>query len=205
MAIIPGWPFTPGEGPFRVKGGSYRGHQIFMDERVPGGFAGVVAGLDPELQEFYAQPFLASSWYDLAPLVAMAPVCGEALGITADEYVRMRSRAQVEQDIRGVYGFLVKLVSGRTIATRLPRFIAMYFDFIETTTRSVGDDHIVTEHHGLPRPLAPWLHTVAGAYIEQLLVLSKGGDPRVEVRALPEEGEAHGIPLVGFELDVRVG
>ena len=48
------------------------------------GFERMVAQLDPALQKFYAQPFLASGWYDLAPLVAMAPVCGAALGISAE-------------------------------------------------------------------------------------------------------------------------
>lgn len=204
MAGVPDWPFAPGESPFHVKGGSYRGHRAFVDEHVPGGFAAMLERLDPAAQKFYAQTFLASSWYDLAPLVAIAPVCGAALGISADEYVRKRAKLQVEQDIRGVYGFLIKLVSARTIATRLPRLISLYFDFTETVTRTVEDHRVVTEHHGLPGPLAPWLSAVATAYLERVLELTKAGDHQVKAGGLQQEGEAHGVPLVGFELEVSL-
>jgi hypothetical protein len=203
MLGIPDWPFAPGEGPFHVKGGSYRGHQAFINEHVPGGFAGIVAQLDPSMQKFYDQPFLANGWYDLAPLVAMAPICGAALGISPDEYVRVRSQRQVDQDIRGVYGFLTKLVSARTLASRLPRLISLYFDFARTVARAVEDDRVVTEHHGLPRPLAPWLSAVATAYVERVLELTKAGVHQVTTSDLSSEGKAHGIELVGFDLEVR--
>ncbi|HLT36320.1 MAG TPA: hypothetical protein VK034_08540 [Enhygromyxa sp.] len=202
IAGLTDWPFAPGEGPFHVKGGSYRGHRTFVDQHVPGGFEQMVAQLDPALQKFYAQPFLASGWYDLAPLVAMAPVCGAALGISADEYVRKRSRLQVDQDIRGVYGFLAKLVSARTIARRLPHLIGLYFDFTQTITRAIEDHRVVTEHHGLPGPLAPWLSAVATAYIGRVLELTKAGEHRVVAGEFRPEGEAHGVSLVGFELEV---
>jgi hypothetical protein len=134
IAGIPDWPFAPGEGPFHVKGGSYRGHRAFMDEHVPGGFAGIVEQLDPALQKFYAQPFLANGWYDLAPLVAMAPICGAALGISPDEYVRVRSKA----------------------------------------------------------------------YVERVLELTKAGKQRVRASEFRPEGEAHGVVLVGFDLEVQL-
>jgi hypothetical protein len=203
IAGISEWPFAPGESPFHVKGGSYRGHRAFVDERVPGGFASIVAQLDPGMQKFYSQPFLAHAWYDLAPLVAMAPVCGAALGMSPDEYVRVRSQAQVDQDIRGVYGFLTKLVSTRTIASRLPRLISLYFDFAKTVQRSVEDDRVVTEHHGLPRPLAPWLSAVATAYIGRVLDLTKAGVHHVTTSEWSVEGKSHGVELVGFDLEVR--
>ncbi len=114
---IPGlidWPFAVGEGPFHVKGVSYRGHQKFIDEHVPGAYAGILDQLDPTLQKFYAQPFLASCWYDLAPLVAVAPVCAAACGLSTEGYLHHRAQIQVDQDISGVYAYLIKLVAVAT-------------------------------------------------------------------------------------------
>ncbi|HEU4537736.1 MAG TPA: hypothetical protein VFS00_26630, partial [Polyangiaceae bacterium] len=67
-------PFRPGQSPFLTKGSIYLGSQEFAAARVAGGWDAVVAQTahDPELQAFAGQRFLAASWYDALPLVALA-------------------------------------------------------------------------------------------------------------------------------------
>jgi hypothetical protein len=202
---IPGlidWPFAAGEGPFHVKGESYRGHQKYIDEHVPGGYAGIIEQLDPELGQFYTQTFLASCWYDLAPLVAVAPVCAAACGLTTDDYVRRRGQVQVDHDASGVYAYMIKLVSPRMLATRLPRLISAYFDFSTTDTRTLDDKRVITRHGGLPRPFAPWLVTVSMSYLQRVLEIAGARDFTISPGPLVSEGEAFGIETVAFELEV---
>lgn len=199
------WPFEPGEGPFHVKGVSYRGHQKFIDDHVPGGYAGIVEQLEPELRKFYAQPFLASCWYDLAPLVAVAPYCAAACGLDPASYVYRRAQIQVDQDVSGVYAYLIKLASARMLATRLPRLITQYFDFSTVETRDVSDTRVVTHHGGLPRALAPWLLHVASGYLERVLQVAGANTLEISTSPILHEGESHGIETVGFDLEVVFG
>ncbi len=204
---IPGlidWPFAAGEGPFHVKGLSYRGHQKFIDDHVPGRYAGIVTQLDPGLQKFYAQPFLASCWYDLAPLVAVAPVCAAACGLSTEAYLHRRAQIQVDQDVSGVYAYLIKLASARMIATRLPRLITQYFDFSTVVSRTVEDDRVITCHGGLPRAFAPWLAAVALAYLERVLEIAGAKDFTISAGPQIVDGTAHGVETVGFELEVTL-
>lgn len=196
------WPYAPGEGPFHVKGVSYRGHQKFIDDHVPGGYAGIVEQLDPKLHEFYAQRFLASCWYDLAPLVAVAPYCAAACGLETASYLHRRAQIQVDQDVSGVYAYLIKLVSARMLATRLPRLITQYFDFSTVESRSVSDERVVTHHGGLPRVFAPWLVSVASAYLGRVLQVAGASDFAISTGPFEREGESHGVETVGFDLEV---
>jgi hypothetical protein len=199
------WPFAPGEGPFHVKGVSYRGHQKFIDEHIPGGYAGIVEQLEPPLRKFYGQPFLASCWYDLAPLVAVAPYCAAACGLGIEQYVFRRAQLQVDQDVSGVYAYLIKLASARMLATRLPRLITQYFDFTSVDTREVSDTRVLTRHSGLPRPFAPWLVTVATGYLERVLQVAGASTLTISAGALLHEGHSHGIETVSVDVEVVFG
>jgi hypothetical protein len=196
------WPFAAGEGPFHVKGVTYRGHQKYVEEHVPGGEAGILEQLDPALREFWAQPFLASCWYDLAPLVVVAPVCAAACGLSTDDFVHRRARSQVDHDASGVYAYVIKLVSARMIATRLPRLISQYFDFITIETRTVDDERVITHHGGVPRVFAPWLIAVSTGYLERVLEIA--GAPEFTISTGPQvsQGEVHGIETVELDLEV---
>lgn len=199
------WPFAVGEGPFHVKGVSYRGHQKFIDDHVPGRYAGIVEQLEPNLRKFYGQPFLASCWYDLAPLVVVAPVCAAACGLSTEDYLHRRAQIQVDQDVTGVYAYLIKLVSAKMIATRLPRLITQYFDFSTVDTRTLDDHHVVTRHGGLPRTFGPWLVAVSTAYLERVLQIAGAREFVITNGPLVPDGEAHGIETVGFEIEIAFG
>src|SRR4051812_12259661 len=120
-------PAPAGKSPFRMKGQAFVGHMKYVAAHLPGGTKTFLGGIaDPEMRAFFEQPFLASSWYDVFPLVAAGSVCAKIAGVTLREFLRTRTRWQAERDINGVYRFMLNLVSPEAVAMRMPRLIAQY-------------------------------------------------------------------------------
>ena len=162
-------PFAPGEGPFRVKGVAYRGHMDYVRDHLPGGLSAMLAALpDPAVRAFFDQPFLASVRYDVRPLALAGVACGKLTGAGYLPFVALRTRLQADDDIRGVYKFLLKFVSADVIAARGPKVMTQYFDFGAATSRVAPDGTTVGTLSGLPRPLAPWFITCVQAYVDQV-------------------------------------
>ena len=104
-------PCRPGESPFKIKGGAYRGHLDYVAEQVPGGVEEMLRGFrDPALAEFFQQKFLASTFYDILPLVVAGYVCARQARKSFSEFVRVRSRYPAERDVSGIYRMLIKLI-----------------------------------------------------------------------------------------------
>lgn len=127
---IGSWRFAVGDGPFRIKGTPYLGHMKYVEEELPGGKEAMLARLDdPALREFLSQKFLASSLYDIYPLVAAAIPCAEILGIDPREFVLIRASKQATSDLTGVYRFLLALVSTKRLASRIPLLVKQIYEF----------------------------------------------------------------------------
>src|SRR5262245_47990844 len=122
-------PHTPGESPYRIKGIGYRAHVEYTNAHVPGGIEYVLAELkDPQVSAFYAQPFMAASWYDIFPMVEVGMVSADLVGLPYREYLVQRTLRQVHTDLRGVYHqFLLFIASPGSVAARLPGAMARYF------------------------------------------------------------------------------
>ena len=123
-------PFAPGEGPFRVKGIAYRGHCEYVERFLAGGLGAQQAAIvDERLRGFLGQTFLASSWYDVYPLVAAGSACARVAGRTLPDFLRARARFQAEQDLQGVYRAALTVASPALLAEKLPPMFQRYFDF----------------------------------------------------------------------------
>src|SRR5262245_47554838 len=93
-------PHAPGQSPYCIKGLGYRGHIEYSNTHVPGGLERALARLDDaQVSSFYAQPFLAASWYDIFPLVELGMVSAELLGMPYREYLVQRTRKQAQTDL----------------------------------------------------------------------------------------------------------
>lgn len=197
-------PFRPGEGPFRIKGVAYRGHLDYVAEHVPGGVEEMVRGFrDPALATFFEQKFLASTFYDVIPLVVAGYVCARQCRKSFSEFVRIRSRYQAQKDIGGIYRVLLKLVSPMHVIQRLPALQAQYLDFTKDgTVEVVEPKRVVLRCTGLPAMLAGWYTTVNETYIE--VVLTAAGARNVLVRTAPHEpdGKLEGVAAVKWRSEV---
>ena len=198
------WPFAPGEGPFRIKGTGYRGHLEYVEASVPGGVQGMIARFDDaRLAQFFAQPFLAASLYDLYPLVAAAGPCAVACGLSARDFVDRRSRAQAPKDVGGVYRFLLAMVPTMSVARRVPQLFTQVFDFgrAESVREDAGE--VDAAFDGIPAPFAPWFGQVFTSYGEAALVASGAKRGAFSVRSTTPSGSAHGVPLARIGVEIR--
>jgi hypothetical protein len=201
-------PFPAGTSPFRIKGISYRGHVDYVKTRIPGGEQAVVESFrDPGLRTFFGQNFLAASWYDVFPMVAVWHQCARLLQMPPIDFLQERTRHQALADIGGVYRFILKLVTAEAIALRVPRVVQQYLDFGATEASVVGPGVVRATGSGIPVFLVPWLRVVAETYL--LVALELAGVKDVQLRWLPvvPEGEGHGVRLAGFgfEIQLRTG
>ncbi len=199
-------PFPAGTSPFHIKGVSYLGHLDYVAEHVPGGQAAVLAAIrDPVLRAFFEQRFLSASWYDVLPMVPVWHLCAKLRGQTSVDFLRERTRHQLQRDVHSVYRFLLKLVSAEAVATRAPRVMQQYLDFGKTEAKVVEPGVVRVVASGLPVLLAPWLRVVTETFLVGALELS--GAPPAQLRPLPNvpDGEAHGTPLTTMGFEVRMG
>lgn len=197
-------PFPPGKSPFKVKGSAYRGHIEYTNANIPGGMRAAIAALvDPEQRAFFEQPFMASSFYDIYPLMVMGNVCARLAGMAVTDFLRIRSRHQVELDFSGVYRLFLQVSSPESVAVKLLGLWAQYLNFgtVEAKTPASGIVEVIRRE--VPVQVASWLSPISQAYTLRALELN--GAKNAFCRALPfrKEGSVQGVDLVTMEAEYR--
>jgi hypothetical protein len=197
---------APGDSPFHVKGVAYRGHLDYVDANVPGGVAAMKAGFsDPAVAEFFDQTFLASSFYDVMPLAHAGVICADLSGLSFYEFVRTRTIAQAERDVRGVYKWLLSLLSPRMVATRLPKFLAQYLDFLVFEVVEASPKRVVGRLSGIPLELKCWQSTVFEAYYVHVFKIGGVKDFSIRYEDLSVQSSADGLPTLSVGLVLEFG
>jgi hypothetical protein len=197
-------PFPAGTSPFRIKGIAYRGHLEYAEAKIPGGQAAIVAQLrDPTLRAFLSQPFLASSWYDILPMLPLGAAVARLVGMTLDDFLRFRTRLQAESDMRGVYKVLLQFVTVESLALRIPRIANTYYDFGSADSRLVSPGHVESRRTGVPEFLLPWHNPVSETYMERVISLGGGKTPRVKVTRVERDGSAHGVRVAAVTFGLQ--
>jgi hypothetical protein len=184
-------PFVPGASPFRAKGTAYRGLIASLDSRVPGGSAAVFERLkDPDTKAFFAQTFLAGSTYDVLPLLEASMLAAKVAGQAWFPFVRGGAKFQADRDLNGVYKVMLRLASPRLVVERLPRVLVQYFNFgsVAGEFSAASKTRYEASAHGIPKPVAPWLATIAEGFIP--VVMSAAGAMKTSVLVHPFERES---------------
>jgi hypothetical protein len=196
----------PGESPFHVKGVAYRGHLEYVEANVPGGVAAMKAAFsDPALAEFFDQTFLASTFYDVMPLAHAGVICADLTGLSFYEFIRRRTIAQAEIDIRGVYKWLLSLLSPRMVASRLPRFLAQYLDYLSFEVVEASPKRVVGRLKGIPLELKGWQSAVFEAYYVHVFKVGGVTDFSIIYDDLKMETSEHGLPTLDVGLVLEFG
>lgn len=189
-------PFPPGTSPFCIKGLFYRGNIEYIERTIPGGLAKVLGLVrDPALRSFFEQPFIASSWYDIFPLAAIAYPCAELSDKPYEVYLRDRARYQAEQQGVTTYRVLGTLTSPAAVALKLPLLAARIYNFGTLEVREVGPQQVEVVRSGLPRPLVSWYVPGTEAYVKTALELSGAHKARAQSSAYRIQGKLHGLSV----------
>lgn len=200
-----GGSFPIGQSPFRVKGVLYRGTLGFFEQTVRGGTQALFDEIrSPELLAFLQQRFLPSSWYDVLPAIPLIEAEARAMRLGVKPYLLHRTRWQAQQDLGGVYRFVLRLASPEMVLNRLPRIGTQMFDFpAPQPTQWVQRNQAVVLIGNIPASLAGWLGTSFGIYIETALGLAGANGTQVEPRTPLAEPPRHEMPMVTIGYDVR--
>lgn len=192
--------FAPGESPFRIKGNGYRGHLQYVEKNLPGGIEAMLDAFDdPRLRAFFEQTFLASAFYDVLPLAHAGLVCADISGKTFYDFVYERTRHQAEDDVGGIYKWLLTLLSPRLVSSRLTKFMAQYFDFVGFEIESSDSSAIHGKLTGAPPELRCWLTTVFEAYYRHVFKLGGVKEYAIEFNKRTE------VVRVGVEPTIQIG
>ena len=145
--------------------------------------------------DFLEQRFLASRWYDTYPLAVAGIACAQVIGEPFLDFVYRRACIQAREDIGTMHRTLLRLVSTKTIAKRVPLVAAQYFDFVTTNAADYDDQHVSGELAGIPLDLAPWWATLAKAYVGTAIEIARGDRVSIETISFVPTGHVEGVPV----------
>ncbi len=190
-------PFAPGTSPFRAKGVLYLGMFEYLDKHLPGGRKAALAGMEGEaVARFFAQPFLASGWYDSFPGVPLQHAAARIANQPVADFVRQVARWQAERDTHGVYRFLLKLASAEMVVDRVPLLATRYFDYVKVDQQRVGPKEYTAVITGVPAPLAALYMGITEPFLEVAIETAGARDIRFRWSAPEPDGARAGVGLV---------
>jgi hypothetical protein len=188
-------PFPAGASPFRVKGVFHKGNLDYLERVVPGGVSVVLSRVkNKAFREFFEQPFVAASFYDVFPLAAICTVGAALCSMSPERFLTLRARYQAEQQATGVYRSLLTLTSPSMVATKLPLLAAQLYDFGTTEAHEVGPGCVEVVRGETPALLLPWYIPGTEAYVVTALRLSGAKNPRASTSAFRFQRAAFGLP-----------
>jgi hypothetical protein len=196
-------PFAPGKSPFRGKGVTYRNYVEYVDEFIPGGYERLLAALgDPALRAFASQRFLAGTFYDTLPMVAMCEAAAALLQKPFVQFVREFSGVSAERDTTGVYRMLLKLVSPGLVMERTPAVAKQYFDFISASVEKITPKCYRSTARGIPELVAQFYMLSTEAFLARALTLAGAVEPIHRWLPATPDGNREGAPLVMLRREV---
>jgi serine/threonine protein kinase len=192
-------PCPPGASPFHIKGIAYRGLVRLIEQRLPGGIEGLAGELDDErILPFLRQPFLASTWCDLLPLLPINAALARVLDKPLEVLAREQGAEQARYDVAQVYRRLFEALTFDNVSTILARFERQYYDFGDGIGEPIAPGHVFFRRLGVPEFVIPWFAPMHAAYAEQMLRMK--GATFVESTITPPTaaGVRDAFPVVDF-------
>lgn len=113
----------------RVKGQSFKGFIKALDELYGAGFAGRVAQRLPDDFRDALQygGIVSGGWYSLGWYRDLH-VAAQRVGNLPASFARDIGRVSTTDDLKGIYSFIVRMLSPQTLLGQVQRIYRMYFD-----------------------------------------------------------------------------
>lgn len=198
-------PLRPGEGPFQIKGLAHRGLLQYCQKRVDGGIRSFSAALPSNaLRDFFAQPFLAGSFYDLLPLAAGSAVVADMTRTPLETFGQHQGRAQAIHDVQNAYRALLQGRTADDFHLRLRPLASRYYNFGEWDVVRDDSNRLRITAKGVPAWLMPWFAPMLSGYFAGLVAAMGKPHSQVNVGSQRREGNAAGLVLTNFDLDIAL-
>jgi hypothetical protein len=198
-------PLRPGEGPFQIKGLAHRGLLQYCQQRVDGGIRAFSAALPSiALREFFSQPFLAGSYYDLLPLAAASAIVADMTRVSLEVFAQQQGRAQAMHDVQNAYRALLQGRTSDDFHLRLRPLASRYYNFGEWDVQRDEAHRLRISCRGIPSWLMAWFAPMISGYFAGLVAAMGKPHSQVVVASTRREGMAAGLSLTNLELDVSL-
>jgi hypothetical protein len=195
-------PTPPGTSPFCVKGHVY----LKMQEDIASS-----VGIDrvfehvknsAAVRAYFAQRFLAGSWYDAFPLMPVAMGHARASGAPLYSFLRDKGRVIAQKDAPGIYRALLRLASPSLVVERLPKLASRYFDFGTSDVERVGERSYRSIQRGVPELLVPLIAATTEGFVAQSLVLAGGANATARYVSSETDGAKQGYATMAVVLAI---
>jgi hypothetical protein len=196
-------PLRPGEGPFQIKGLAHRGLLHYCQQRVDGGIRSFSAALPSiALRDFFSQPFLAGSFYDLLPLAVGSAIVADMTRISLDAFAQQQGRAQAMHDVQNAYRALLQGRTSDDFHLRLRPLASRYYNFGEWDVQRDEPHRLRISCRGIPSWLMAWFAPMISGYFAGLVAAMGKPHSQVIVASSRREGTAAGLSLTNLDLDI---
>jgi hypothetical protein len=198
------WPFVPpvhrkklGEGPFCARGTVFSGNVEYAQRRVPGGMPAVYAEIGiPAVEAYFRDTiFLATSFYDIEPLMHLLRAMARIEGLPLDKRIRENSHVAGGHAVSGMYRAQLRSTSTEEMAERLPRIFGRYFDRCQAETQSVTKGATEMRFRGLPASALGFYVWSSEGFVAGALESAGARDVRFTWTTASPGGEFESIPL----------
>ncbi len=196
-------PLRPGEGPFQIKGLAHRGLLHFCQRRVDGGIRAFHSALPSNaLREFFSQPFLAGSFYDLLPLATGSAIAADMTRTSLDAFAQQQGRAQATHDVQNAYRALLQGRTSDDFHLRLRPLASRYYNFGEWDVQRDEPHRLRISSRGVPWWLMAWFTPMLSGYFAGLVAAMGKPHSQVVIVSSRREGTVAGLALYNLELEI---
>lgn len=207
FAPIPAeWRFEPlstslfplGEGPFRARGLAYATALDYVDKRLKGGRAALLAELGPNdpWAPYLDQLFVAGANYDASPLVRLFVGAARLKGWSTSEFIAVRAHSSAKSAVHGIWKPLLKTSSPEAMAERLPLAFNRYFHPSQARTVTVANGRFDADLVKLPEPMAGMHVASTQGFVTAALSFAGARGVVFHVDGSTPDGRVGGVPLV---------
>jgi serine/threonine protein kinase len=204
-------PVPPGKSPFQIKGNTYRG-LVHRARVLPRGLDTLCDAIDDRaVGEFLRQPFLASSRYDLLPVLPICVAFSDLLKVGLNEFVRTGASAQATYDVRTIFRTVIEVRPIEEVAERMARLGARFYGFgtfsgshpLRLTGARTAENEVSLVHAGVPAYVLPWYEPMIAAYTAAIAEALSGRKVASSWYEIFEREKNGAFPVVTGAVHVR--
>jgi hypothetical protein len=152
--------------------------------------------LDASTRVFFSQIFLASSWFDLFPVLHVFKAISTVTGVSFNEQAKRTATWHGEQDLNGTYKTMLKQSSPQAVCKRFAGIYSKLYNFGRVDVIGEEERSVESCVYGFPKPAVGWWMRATESYTQPLLLAAGAKNVKTTWMPLEPDGEQARVPLV---------